>query len=260
MISMANYFLICLPQASHRIYVPSFSQDSQTHMASFVHVALSHLQARMGKNKAFGNSYWYRVLKHSKIKAWTLAGQWKKILATNTRSWKKKTHVQDMNFNFYWKASVIKWLRSRQGQTVPSASPRENELLSFGGGLYIGHVGGAGLISHPGERQQEWEGLWYAYSDVNLWVWSSSTWWAPLTCKTLVTLEGDSKCKSCAIRIHCPSANSTLTCCCPNRATCIALHPCRHSVAEARLLPLLGHNSSKAKEKTSVFERYWLES
>jgi len=58
-------------------------------MVSFVHVTISHLQAWMGENKAFRNSYWCGVLKHSKIRAWILAGQWKKILTTSTSRLKK---------------------------------------------------------------------------------------------------------------------------------------------------------------------------
>lgn len=99
-------------------------------------------------------------------------------------------------------------------------------------------------------------GLWCAYTDVKLWVRSSNAWWGPLnwenTCDT-VFIEGDSQCKGCAIRVRHPSAKSTSTCCCPNRATCIALHPCCGSGAKGRLSPLLGCDSSKAKERTSVF-------
>lgn len=54
-----------------------------------------------------------------------------------------------------------------QGQSVPSPSLRENEPPFFGG-LYNWHVREAEPISHPKERQQEWEGLWYACTDVKL--------------------------------------------------------------------------------------------
>lgn len=59
-------------------------------MSRFVHVAPSHLKASISKNKAFRNSYLCGVLKHSKIKRCIVAGQWKKILATETISWTKR--------------------------------------------------------------------------------------------------------------------------------------------------------------------------
>lgn len=161
-----QWFAIGITQNLWYFFQPRLSQ---THMASFVHVTRSHLQATMGKKKAFRNCYWCRVLKHSKTRAWTLAGQWKTFWPPRQVA-ETKTWVQVLNFNFTCKDSVIKWLCSRQGQTVPSPSLRENEALFFGG-LYKWHVRDADPISHPRERQQEWEGLWYAYTDVKLWVW-----------------------------------------------------------------------------------------
>lgn len=151
---MANYLLARLPQASQNLRYFFQPRLSQTHMASFVRDTTSHLQARMGKNKAFRNSYSCGVLKHTKIRAWILAGQWKKILASNTSSWKKNM----LECRTWTSTGKTQWLNDSTADRVKLFLVPLQGRMTFPslGGLYKGDVGGAGLISHPRERQQEW--------------------------------------------------------------------------------------------------------
>lgn len=100
-------------------------------MSRFVHVATSHLKASISKNKAFRNSYLCGVLKHSKINRCVVAGQWKKILATETISWTKKAWVQDLNLN--WKVSAINDSTSDRVRLFPVPLRGRMDFPSLGG-------------------------------------------------------------------------------------------------------------------------------
>lgn len=166
---------------------------SQTQISRFVFVTTFHLKARISKNKAFRNCYLCGVLKHSKIKRCIVAGQWNKILAINTISWTKRPECK------IWTSTGTSqqlMIPHQTGSDCPQSLSEEE---------WTSHLWGASIKDmwevqdwsptlrkgdlSPGERQQEWEGLWDAYIDLKLWIWYSNTWWGPLTGKTLLTLS-----------------------------------------------------------------------
>lgn len=112
-------------------------------MSRLVFVTMSHLKARVGKNKGFRNTYLCGVLKHSKIKRCIAAGQWKRILANNTISWAKRHEWEIWTSTGKYQQLMIPYQTGSDCFQFLS----EGEDFSSLGGLYKGHVGGAGLIS-----------------------------------------------------------------------------------------------------------------
>lgn len=161
-------------------------------MSRLVFVTMSHLKARVGKNKGFRNSYLCGVLKHSKIKRCIAAGQWKRILANNTISWAKRHEWKIWTSTGKYQQLMIPYQTGSDCFQFLS----EGEQTSLLWGASIKDMWVVQDWSPPGERWSfswgktaEWEGLWDAYTDLKLWIWFSNMWWGPLTGKTFVPLS-----------------------------------------------------------------------